>query len=118
MDNEDFGLAKSFTTAPIGIFAPQIDLKLAEEPNPEKEFVQTFTIWRLRAMASALSYIQLRTKFNFNATSRQWLQSLQTLQRVQQLLLSSSKAVCSLLSMQELPKASLSVQTTSGKSLK
>lgn len=40
MDDEDFGLAKSFTTAPIGIFAPQIDLKLAEEPNPEKEFVQ------------------------------------------------------------------------------
>lgn len=26
-DNEDFGLAKSFTTAPIGIIAPNIDLK-------------------------------------------------------------------------------------------
>jgi hypothetical protein len=37
MDDEDFGLAKSFTTAPIGIIMPSIDLKQAEVPNPEKE---------------------------------------------------------------------------------
>jgi len=37
LDSEDFGLAKSFTTAPIGLVAPQISLASAEEPNIEKE---------------------------------------------------------------------------------
>ena len=27
MDNEDFGLAKSFTTAPMGLITPSISLK-------------------------------------------------------------------------------------------
>ena len=26
MDNEDFGLAKSFSTAPVGLLAPQVKL--------------------------------------------------------------------------------------------
>ena len=30
MDNEDFGLAKSFTTAPIGLISPEVDLQQAE----------------------------------------------------------------------------------------
>jgi len=37
MDHEDFGLAKSFTTAPIGIGHPGIDLASREEPNLDKE---------------------------------------------------------------------------------
>lgn len=37
MDDEDFGLAKSFTTAPIGLCNPGISLQSAEEPNIEKE---------------------------------------------------------------------------------
>lgn len=38
LENEDFGLAKSFTTAPIGIISPAIDLKLAEQPDVDREF--------------------------------------------------------------------------------
>lgn len=33
LDNEDFGLAKSFTTAPMGLITPSISLKQSEEPN-------------------------------------------------------------------------------------
>ena len=40
MDHEDFGLAKHFTNAPIGIGHPAIDLAQAEQPNPEKECEQ------------------------------------------------------------------------------
>jgi hypothetical protein len=35
--DEDFGLAKSFTTAPIGLLAPGTSLKSAEATNVEKE---------------------------------------------------------------------------------
>lgn len=37
MDDEDFGLAKSFTTAPIGLVAPDVSLASAEETDLEKE---------------------------------------------------------------------------------
>jgi 20S proteasome subunit beta 5 len=37
MDDEDFGLAKSFTTAPIGLITPSLTLESQEEPNLEKE---------------------------------------------------------------------------------
>ena len=37
MDDEDFGLAKCFTTAPIGLITPGVSLESQEEPNIEKE---------------------------------------------------------------------------------
>jgi hypothetical protein len=37
LDHEDFGLAKSFSSAPIGIIDPAASLKDREEPNVEKE---------------------------------------------------------------------------------
>jgi len=37
MDNEDFGLAKTFTTAPIGLIAPGTSLKEAEAVNVDRE---------------------------------------------------------------------------------
>lgn len=37
MDNEDFGLAKSFTTAPFGLIDPSANLKAHEEPDLEHE---------------------------------------------------------------------------------
>lgn len=37
LDDEDFGLAKSFTTAPMGLITPSISLKEKEEPNLYKE---------------------------------------------------------------------------------
>lgn len=40
MDSEDFGLASSFTTAPIGIISPEINLQSAEVPNTDKEWEQ------------------------------------------------------------------------------
>lgn len=36
LDDEDFGLAKSFTKAPYGLIAPGMNLKQAEEPDVEK----------------------------------------------------------------------------------
>ena len=40
MDDEDFGLAKTFTTAPMGLIAPGTSLKEAEAVNPDKECEQ------------------------------------------------------------------------------
>jgi hypothetical protein len=37
LEGEDFGLAKSFTTAPVGLVAPGVTLASAEEPDIEKE---------------------------------------------------------------------------------
>ena len=37
MDDEDFGLAKSFTTAPVGLVAPEVSLASAEQTNLDKE---------------------------------------------------------------------------------
>jgi|TARA_B110000285_G_C14989969_1_gene545808 hypothetical protein len=37
MDDEDFGLAKSFSTAPFGMIAPMQTLESAERPDLEKE---------------------------------------------------------------------------------
>lgn len=40
MDNEDFGLAKSFSTAPVSLIAPQISLASKEQVVPEKEYTE------------------------------------------------------------------------------
>jgi len=40
MDNEDFGLAKSFSTAPVSLIAPQISLASKEQVAPEKEYTE------------------------------------------------------------------------------
>jgi hypothetical protein len=37
MANEEFGLAKSFTTAPVGLLAPLTSLKSMEEPSADNE---------------------------------------------------------------------------------
>jgi hypothetical protein len=37
LDDEDFGLAKSFTTAPIGLVAPEVSLASAEQTDLDKE---------------------------------------------------------------------------------
>jgi len=37
LDDEDFGLAKSFTTAPMGLITPSISLKSQEKPDLYKE---------------------------------------------------------------------------------
>ena len=38
LDNEDFGMAKSFTNAPMGLISPYTNLKKAEEPDVEKNY--------------------------------------------------------------------------------
>ena len=37
-DNEDFGLAKSFSTAPLGAIAPQFNMKQKEQVDLEREY--------------------------------------------------------------------------------
>ena len=37
MDDENFGLAKSFTTCPVGVVHPSISLSEAEKPDLDKE---------------------------------------------------------------------------------
>lgn len=38
LDHEDFGLAKSFSKAPIALIAPEINREQASQVDPEKEF--------------------------------------------------------------------------------
>jgi hypothetical protein len=40
MDTEDFGLAKSFTTAPIALMMPSINPVAKEAPDAEKQIEQ------------------------------------------------------------------------------
>lgn len=40
MDSEDFGLAKSFSTAPVGLLAPQVNIAGAQASDAEKECEQ------------------------------------------------------------------------------
>jgi len=49
MDNEDFGLAKSFSTAPVSLIAPQISLASKEQVAPEKEYTEVMEQSEIRA---------------------------------------------------------------------
>src|SRR5690348_12574174 len=40
LDNEDFGLAKSFSTAPLGCIAPQVNMKQKEQVDLDKEYTE------------------------------------------------------------------------------
>lgn len=43
LDNEDFGLAKSFSTAPLGMIAPAVNLKKKEQVDLEHEYTDVIS---------------------------------------------------------------------------
>ena len=43
LDNEDFGLAKSFSTAPLGCIAPNMNMSKKEQIDIEKEYEHEFS---------------------------------------------------------------------------
>ena len=42
LDNEDFGLAKSFSTVPLCTIAPNVNFAQKEQVDIEKEFTESY----------------------------------------------------------------------------